>query len=131
MYYETESDLCIGNLLSNRCKFMTACKTELDVITSIILFKFVPLFVTDIYFVTRMSRPILSSKFQDRTQLRAWSNFSIHRSVQTVNQRSIKADWLCWTINFPITGFNWISNAPPMALIPCAPCGAPCLTAAM
>ena len=28
---------------------------------------------------------------------------------------------------FPITGFNWISNAPPLALIPCAPC----LTAAV
>ena len=27
---------------------MTACKTELDLITSIILFEFAPLFVTDI-----------------------------------------------------------------------------------
>ena len=36
-------------------------------------------------------------------------------------------DWLFRTINFPITGFNWISNAPPLALIPCVPC----LTAAM
>ena len=32
---------------------------------------------------------------------------------------------------FPILGFNWISNTPPLALIPCAPCGAPCFTAAM
>ena len=31
------------------------------------------------------------------------------------------------TTNFLMTGFNWISNAPPMALILCAPC----LTAAM
>ena len=30
-------------------------------------------------------------------------------------------------INFPITGFNWISNAPSLALFPCVPC----LTAAI
>ena len=46
---------------------------------------------------------------------------------QSISDQLKQIGYFYRTINFPITGFNWISNGPPLALILCAPC----LTAGM
>ena len=58
--------------------------------------------------------------------MRGQTSQSIRLCKQSISDQ-LKQIGYFRTINFPITGFNWISNGPPLALIPCAPC----LTAVM